>query len=98
MLTEKNTQRKSTIAENDEEVGIWGSECFTLIILSLALARCFGGRGHAVLTFCETACSSERNVFHNTKKRFPVPAINLRESRQFSPLASRSRGRASGCR
>lgn len=36
----KNTQRKSTIIENDEEVGICGSKCFTLIILSQTLAPC----------------------------------------------------------
>lgn len=36
----KNTQRKSTITENDEEVGICGSKCFTLIILSQTLAPC----------------------------------------------------------
>lgn len=36
----KNTQRKSTITDNDEEVGICESECFTLIILSQTLAPC----------------------------------------------------------
>lgn len=36
----KNTQRKSTITDNDEEVGICESECFTLIILSQTLAAC----------------------------------------------------------
>lgn len=36
----KNTQRKSSITENDEEVGICRSKCFTLIILSQTLAPC----------------------------------------------------------
>lgn len=44
----KNTQRKSTITENDEEVGICGSKCFTLIILSQPLAPCL----EAAATLC----------------------------------------------
>lgn len=36
----KNTQRKSTVTDNDEEVGICESVCFTLIILSQTPAPC----------------------------------------------------------
>lgn len=40
-----------------------------------------------MLTFCETACSLERNVFFKTVKHFAAPAINLCQRRESLPLA-----------
>lgn len=93
MLTEKKTQRKSTITENDEEVGICGSKCLTLILLSQTLAPCLlEAARHTVLTFCETACSLEQDFLHNTKKHFAVPMINLSQRQEVSPRPSCGQG------